>query len=224
MTMLRALVEHFVAPAEEGGRPARTSVGPVAPSVASVPPAVGVLCGPRHGGAAGSAVALRLAQRHRARVAVVALWPPERPGVPSLPGAPPAREARRVAGALGSRDLATHVAGRVVLTALPADQHDAAAAAERAFAVAAHLPTVLVLAGPRDEPLDALLCARDLVLVADDVGDVVADLALDALRRRGVAARRCAVPTAPVAVAAARGALVLPAARRGLDVALEGLA
>jgi hypothetical protein len=83
---------------------------------------------------------------------------------------------------------------------------------------------VLVLAGPREEPLDALLRARDLVLVADDLGDAVAALALDVLRRQGVPAQPCTVPTALVAAAAARGAVVLPAARRGLDVALEGLA
>jgi hypothetical protein len=221
MTMLRALVEHFVAPAQDAVRPAPVPTELAVTAVTAVPPGVGVLCGPRHAVAAGSAVALRLAQRHRARAAVVAVWPAERPGVP---GAPPAREARRVATALGSRDLATHVAGRVVLTALPGDQHDAAAAAERAFAVAAHLPTVLVLAGPREEPLDALLRARDLVLVADDLGDAVAALALDVLRRQGVPAQPCTVPTALVAAAAARGAVVLPAARRGLDVALEGLA
>lgn len=223
MTMLRALVEHFVAPVADGERPARTSVDPVACGVAAVPPAVGVLCRPRQAATAGVVVALRLAQRHRARAAVVALWPPARHGGLGVPGALPTREARRVAAALGARDLETHVAGRVALAVLPSDQQDAATMAERAFAVAAHLPTVLVLAGPRDEPLDAVLRARDLVLVADDLGDAVVDLALDALRRHGVPARRCAVPTAPVAVAAARGAVVLPAARRDLDLALEGL-
>lgn len=221
MTMLRALVEHFVAPAQDvaSSSPARRE--PV-PAVAVVPPAAGVLCGPRHAGAAGAAVALRLAQRQRARAAVAALWPPESLDAPSVPGAPPSREARRVADALKARDFAVQTAGRVVVAALPGEQEEAAAAAERAFVVAAHLPTVLVLAGPREEPLDAVLCARDLVLVADDLDDAVAELAVDALRRRGVAARRCVLPTAPVAAAAARGALVLPAARRGLDLALDG--
>lgn len=223
MTMLRALAEHFVAPAHDITGPRAEPPGAASPA-AAVPPAAGLLCGPRHADAAGAAVALRLAQRHRSRAALVALWLPARPGAPTVPGAPPTREARSIARAVLARDLPVHAAGRVVLAALPPDQHQAAIAAERAFAVAAHLPTVLVLAGPREAPLDALLCARDLVLVADDLGDTVAELAVDGLRRQGVAARRCAVPTAPVAAAAARGALALPAARRGLDVALDGLA
>jgi hypothetical protein len=110
-----------------------------------------------------------------------------------------------------------------VIAELPGDQEEAAAAAVRAFAVAAAVPTVLVLSGAREEALDGLLTTRDLVLVADDRDGPMAGLAVAALQRRGVAARRCALPAAPTAAAAARGAL-LPAARRVLDLALDGLA
>lgn len=225
MTMLRALVEHFVTPADDA-RPAVPAPGRASEPArtAAAPPAVGVLCGSRHASAGGIAVAHRLARRHVARAALVACWTGWESAPLGSPVVPPSREARRLASALRAHELAADAAGRVVVTALPLEQEIAAAAAARAFAVAAHVPTVLVLAGPRDEPLEELLRARDVVLVADDLGDAVADLALDALRCCGVAARPCALPTAPFTAAAARGALVLPAARRGLDLALEGVA
>lgn len=219
MTALRALVEHFVAPAgEDVSRPAAPRN---APAATHVPPAVGLLCGPRHARAVGCMVALCLARRTRSRAALAAVWGP---GVPPSPGgAPPSREARRVAQALGARDVPAQAVGRVVVAALPAAQEDAAVAAGRVFAVAADLPTVLVLAGPRDAPLDALLATRDVVLVADERDGLVTDLAVASLQRRGISARRCALPAPPFAAVAARGAAVLPAARRGLDLALEGL-
>lgn len=221
MTVLRALVEHFVAPVAEA-EPRRPPAAASLPAHRAQPPAVGLLCGRRHARAAGCTVALHLAQRHRARAAVVALWTAGDAAAPGG-GTPPTREARRVVRALDAREVPAHAAGRVVVAPLPAAQEDAASAAAQVFAVAAALPTVLVLSGPREDPLEDLLASRDLVLVAQEGDGVVCELAVGALRRRGVAARPCALPPPPVAAVAARGAAVLPAARRGLDLALEGL-
>lgn len=215
MSALRALVEHFVAPPEEAPL--------VAPApVVSVPPAVALLCGARHARSAGGILGLRLAQRHGVRAALVAVWTGQHAGGAGAgtAGGPTTREARRVARACVSRELMAHAAGRVVVVDLPSDEAAAAAAARRAFGVAASLPTVLVVAGARDTPMADLLASRDLVLVAGD--DALADLAVDALRRDGVTARRCALPAAPAAAAAMRGMPLGPAARRACDLALEG--
>lgn len=219
MSVLRALTEHFVAPAEEG----RPSVVRAEPVATAIPPGVGLLCPPRQGRTAGSAVGQHLARRRRAPAALVAVWTGDDPSS-AAGGTVLGREARRLVRALGERDLAAHASGRVVVVALPAAPDIAAAAASQAFAVAAALPTVLVLAGPRDERLDALLEQRDLVLVADAGDGLVADAAVQSLQRRGVAARRCALPAPTVTAVAARGGGLLPSARRGLDTALEGLA
>ncbi len=218
MSLLRAVAEHFVAPADEAARPAPRA--PVA-AVSGVPPAVGLLCEPRHARAAGRAVGLHLAKRRKAQAALVAVWTVDG-GAATMSGATPlGGEARRLVRALAGRDIAAHASGRVVTAALPHDADAAAQVAAQGFAVAASLPTVLVIAGPREQPLDELLCTRDLVLVVDGGDDLLADTALAALHRRGVAARRCALPASAVA---SRGGSLLPSARRGLDTAMEGLA
>lgn len=217
MSALRALVEHFVAPPQESP--------PVSPRVTPVvPPAVALLCAPRHARPAGGTLGLRLAQRHGVRAALVAVWTGREAAAAASPaaGGPTTREARRIARACAGRELVAHAAGRVVLVDLPSDEAAAAGAAQRAFGVAAALPTVLVVAGARDAPMAELLASRDLVLVAGD--DALADLAVDALRRDGVTARRCALPAAPAAAAAMRGMPLGPAARRACDLALEGTA
>lgn len=216
MSALRALVEHFVAPAEEAPH-----VAP--PPVVSVPPAVALLCGARHARSAGGILGLRLAQRHGVRAALVAVWTARDTSAlaAGAGGAPATREARRVARACAGRELVAHATGRVVLVDLPTAEEEAAAAARQAFGVAAALPTVLVVAGPRHTPMGELLASRDLVLAAGD-DDVLTDLAVAALQRDGVAARRCALPAAPAAAAAMRGLPLGPAARRACDLALEG--
>lgn len=223
MSVVRALVEHFVAPAgDEGHRPRR--VAAPAGAVTGVPPAVGLLCGSRRARSAGCAVGLHLVRRHRAGAAVVAVWTGEDPRAAASAGAPAGREARRLVRALAGREIAAQAAGRLAVAELPAAPDAAAQVAAHVLAVGAAVPTVLVLAGPREDPLDDLLASRDLVLVAD-VGDaLLADVAVGALQRRGVRARRCALPAPQATAMAARGAGLLPAARRGLEAALEGLA
>ncbi len=218
MSLLRAVAEHFVAPAGEAARP--VSGAPIA-TVSGVPPALGLLCEPRHARAAGRAVGLHLARRRKAQAALVAIWTADG-GAATMSGATPlGGETRRLVRALAGRDITAHASGRAVVATLPHEADMAAQVAAQAFAVAASLPTVLVIAGPREEPLDELLCARDLVLVADGGDDLLADIAVAALQRRGVSARRCALPATAVA---ARGGSLLPSARRGLDTAMEGLA
>lgn len=223
MSVMRALVEHFVAPADAGHAPPREHDAP-ARAVAAVPPAVGLLCGPRRARSAGCAVGLYLVRRHRAGAAVIAVWTGEDPRAAASAGAPAGREARRLVRALAGREIAGHASGRVAVVDLPAAPEAAAAVAAQVLAVGAAVPTVLVMAGPREDPLDELLVSRDLVLVADTDDGLLADVAVAALQRRGVQARRCALPAPQAAAMAVRGAGLLPATRRGLDAALEGLA
>lgn len=175
MSALRALVEHFVAPAEVAPH-----VAP--PPVVSVPPAVALLCGARHARSAGGILGLRLAQRHGVRAALVAVWTARDTSAlaAGAGSAPATREARRIARACAGRELVAHATGRVVLVDLPPAEEEAAAAARRAFGVAAALPTVLVVVGARHTPMGELLASRDLVLVAGD-DDVLTDLAVAAL-------------------------------------------
>lgn len=220
MSVLRAVADYFVAPPPDAS-PAPAPVTPARGDVSVVPPAVGVLCRPRHARPVGCAVALHLARRRRAAGAMVAVWTGTDPAPAAGGTAPAGRGARRLAQALSGRGITAHAAGRLTVAALPGDAPAAAEVAVQALAVGAAVPTVLVVAGPREDALDELLATRDLVLIAGD--DLPADLAINALRRRGVAARHCALPPPPAAAVATRGGGLLPAARRGLDTALEGL-
>ncbi|MGK2936385.1 MAG: hypothetical protein ACSLFR_01060 [Solirubrobacteraceae bacterium] len=223
MSVMRALVDHFVVPVgDEGPRPSRRAEP--AHGVTAVPPAVGLLCGARRARSAGCALGLHLVRRHRAGAAVVVVWTGEDPRATASAGAPAGREARRLSRALAVREIAARAAGRLAVAELPAAPDEAAQVAAQVLGVGAAVPTVLVLAGPREDPLDALLESRDLVLVAGTGDGLLADVAVEALQRRGVAARRCALPAPQATAMAARGAGLLPAARRGLDAALEGLA
>lgn len=220
---MRALVEHFVAPADEPDPRPRRDLTP-ARIVAAVPPAVGLLCGSRRARSAGCALGLHLVRRHRSGAAVVAVWTGDEPPAGATVGGPAGREARRLVRTLAGREVEAHAAGRVAIADLPAAPGEAAAIAAQVLAVGAAVPTVLVLAGPREDSLDELLASRDLVLVADTGDALLADVAVTALQRRGVQARRCALPAPQATAMAVRGAGLLPAARRGLDAALEGLA
>ena len=163
------VVAAFVEPADDVGEE-------VAPAVATAPPAVAVLCRPGDAWVAGAVVGL--AGRGPA---VVAAWGEgvRRPGARG----PAARGARRVADLLAGRGHDAVATGRLVhvLLADPADAARVAAAADPA-------PCVTVLAGPRDDAIDALLRAHDEVLVEAD--DDVADLALTSLAQADVPARR----------------------------------
>lgn len=216
MSALRAVADYFVAPAADAAdAPARRPA--VRAQTAHVPAAVGVLCAPADARAIGCAAGLQLVGAGAAPAALVALWTGAEPR-PGGAAAPPARAARRLAAAAAGRGLAARAAGRLTVIGLPADADAAVAAARQALATAAAVPTVLVVAGPREDALDDLLCACDVVLVAGD--DALAGLAAELLERRGVATRRVAAPAVPAAAVAARGAALLPAARRALGPAL----
>ena len=155
MSVLRAVVDHFLLPAATAPRPA-----PARAEAAQQPhAAVGVLCPPRDAAALGVAVGAALAREHGARAVLVCSWgaPGRRPG----PTMPATGTARGLARSLVARGLDAAASGRLVLVAV-----EDAAAAGRALA-AAPGPTVLVVAGARDAAMDAVLRAQDHVLVAD---------------------------------------------------------
>jgi soluble lytic murein transglycosylase-like protein len=183
MSVLRAVVDHFLLPAAPAAPPA-----PARTETARQPDAaVGVLCPPRDAGALGVAVGAALAREHGARAVLVCVWaaPARRPG----PTVPATGAARGLARSLIARGLDAAACGRLVLAAV-----EDAADAGRALA-AAPGPTVLVVAGARDERMDAVLRAQDHVLVADTGEEGVAALAEARLAADGVRTARCAVPS-----------------------------
>jgi hypothetical protein len=194
MSVLRSVVDHFLVPAAPVAQqaPAPTAARPPAS-------AVGVLCRPRDAAALGAAVGGELVRRERARAVLVCLWG-ARPAGPRLPGTGPAR---RLAASLAARGLPAVVSGRLVLV-----EAEDAAGAGRALG-AAPGPSVLVVSGPRDERMDALLRAQDRVLVAG--GDEVAGLAAERLAADGVAVDRCGVPAGPARRLAPLGLRARPA-------------
>ena len=183
MSVLRAVVDHFLVPAATAPRPAPARAEAARPRHA----AVGVLCPPRDAAALGVAVGAALAREHGARAVLVCSWgaPARRPG----PTMPATAAARGLARSLVARGLDAAASGRLVLVAV-----EDAAAAGRALAVAPG-PTVLVVAAARDAAMDAVLRAQDHVLVADTGEEGVAELAEARLAADGVRTARCAVPT-----------------------------
>ncbi len=196
MSVLRAVLEHFVmpaarAPAGAARAPARTAAGPPRASV-------GVLCAPRDAGAMGAAVGAGLAREHGARAVLVCTWGAgARPPGPGLPAAP---AARRLARSLEARGLHASAAGRRVHVGVRDGDE-----AGRALA-AAPGPAVLVVAGPRDARMDGLLRSQDHVVVADTGEDGVAALAEARLAADGVSVARRPVPSGAARRLAALGA------------------
>lgn len=135
-----------------------------------------------------AALAGELRVRERAGAALLVGWPCE----PPRP-APAARPARQLAVRLESRGLEAVARGRVAWLALSGPSVGAAAAALRAEAVTAG-PTVMAVAGPRCEALDALLDESDLVVV---VLPLDADPALAELAIASLAACRAPVIACP---------------------------
>ena len=185
MTELLARVRDlFVAPAAH--RAAR-------PRTARPIPSVALLCRPVDALATGGALALGLARDTRARRAVVATWRagPEAAAAIRAPAAP---EARRLVQALEAHGIDAEASGRLARVALPDEPEAALAAGARCAAVAA-APTVLALAGPRDEVLDRLIAAQDLVVVAQATGsdERLAALAVESVASLGVPTLACPV-------------------------------
>ena len=191
--VLHRLVAAFVAPVERGDGGPGAWVEPAPPS----PPSVAVLAAPDRAVAIGAAVALALG----GGPVLTGIWGAE----PQGPRAAASPRAGRLAGKLTARGHDAAATGRLVVVTL-GDGADEAAR----VAAAAQVPSVLVVAGPRDARVDRVVAAQDRVLVAGD--DLVAALALDSVRALGVRAHALALPGAVAArVLAASGvALVAP--------------
>ncbi len=214
--VLARLGAAFVAPAPEAVQ------GP--PAAAAAPaPSVALLCPPSQAASAGALLALALTRHERCGHALLCLWGVAAARglrVPAVPGA------RKLAASLAGRGHAARAAGRLAVVALAADAPDAAAEAGRAGAAAGRAPTVIALAGPRDERIDALLHAQDLVLVASRAGAAEAPmtaLAVDGLVAAGVRAESWPCAISPVAAALARSGVLAPG-RVDVGAPLEALA
>lgn len=217
-SLLARVADAFVAPADDGpprdvrresaasaGRLSRTFVAPLrrAEAVETAAVTTAILCGPDDARFAGSAVALA----DRGAAVVVAWGDGVRP--PST-RAPVSRAARRLAESLTSRGHEAVATGRLVhvlVDDLPRHGARVAAAAGSARCVA-------VVAGPRDDAVDAILRLHDRVLV--DADDAVADLALLSLAHADVPASRLVLADAPPAARALAeaGVALTPALRR----------
>jgi hypothetical protein len=181
---------------------------------------VAVLCRPGDAAVAAGAVALLLAGRTRSPGALVAAW-----GAAVPVRAPASGAARRLASTLAGRGHAASATGRLAVVELAGELPAAVGEASRAAAVAGDIPTIAVLAGPRDATGDALLRAQDAVLVAvpPDGDAAVADLALDGLAPLAVPAAALHLSSASASVRglAAAGVAALPPLRGSVEAALE---
>lgn len=171
---------------------------------------VAVLSRPADAWTGGGAAGLALLSVAGATCAVVGVWPAEAPAPPVL--APATRAARRHAARLCARGHDARATGRLVVVALAGDAAEAAAEGVRLGSAAGDAPVVVVIAGPREPCLDALLADQDPVVVAAAEADPVAPLATSSLGRSGVTARCVSLAAAaPVRALAAAGiALVAP--------------
>jgi hypothetical protein len=97
--------------------------------------------------------------------ALVCLHAPGAPAGPPSPRAPARAGAGRLAASLTARGLTAQARGPLAVVRLPDDPAELPSAAARALAAADPLPTVLAVA-QRSETVDALLSARDAILVA----------------------------------------------------------
>ena len=219
--LLERLGSAFVAPP-----PSSDLAAPAKPAeVRAVPASIAVLAPAGDAHVIGAAVALALAQRSRCGHAVLASWLTEPASKPFR--APAARRARKLATALASRGHAAAVRGRLTVVDLAGSCVEATAEATRVAAVAADVPCVVVLAGPRDESADALLTEQDRVVVgASHDGDrAVAELTAVAVASLGVPPHVLELPAAPPARAlAAAGAALVPPLRAPVEAALGTLA
>jgi hypothetical protein len=141
------------------------------------------------------------------------------------PRAPARASARRLVATLSARGHQAFATGRLAVVSLAAHPSEAAAEAVRAGAAAGDVPTVTVLAGPRDPAADGLLRAQEAILVAAaaEADPAVAELAVRGLEPLGVPARAIAVPggSAHARALAAAGVAVVPPLRSAVEAALE---
>jgi hypothetical protein len=173
-----------------------------APASSPAAPAIGVLAPARDLPVAAAGVALAI-RRSAPAVLVCLSAPAFAPAV----RAPARAAAARLAASLSARDLEASARRRLALVHLPdAGRTDAVT---RALAAADGLPTVLALAG-RDEEVDALLAARDAILVALPPS---AEPALAQLALAGAAALAPAAAVVTLALDPVQRALALAGAR-----------
>jgi hypothetical protein len=214
---LSRLGDLFVAPPErrqkerEGSRLRRLGVAfleePEAPASVQRAEALAVLARSADAAAAGGAVALATARG----TALVLLWGAEPPPIraPSTPGA------RRLAARLSARGHDTSATGRLAMVTLPDGIDEAVRAA-----AAASAPTVLVVAGPRDERVDAVLRGQDRVLAVGE--GAIAELAARSVATLGASAEALPLPAAPAARAlAASGVALIAPLRAPVEEALR---
>lgn len=206
----------FIEPAEPAAQPQARAASAVLPSVAVVAAPAGALV---VGGAAG----LALADAAGSRSALVSTWwgaePPRR-----APRSPALRSATRVAASLAERGISAEARGRLVAVGLDPDPSLAAVEAHRA-AAAALLPSVVVIAGPREPAVDRLIGEQDLVLLAAgaDAPEGLAELAAAQLGALRPVTTVALPPGVGARALASAGVLALPAFRRVLRPALERL-
>jgi len=183
--------------------------------------ALAVVCASGDEVGIGVALGLLLVRSRRAPCALVAVWAPSAEAVGASPR-PAAPAARRLAGVLQARGLAGRAAGRVAVVMLPAAADDAAPAAARALATAGARPTVLVLAGPREDAFSEQLAQQDLVVVVSrpDAAPELGDLAVDGLEQDGIGAIACPAALSPIARAVLHAGVIVP---RAVERSLGGV-
>jgi Meckel syndrome type 1 protein len=189
---------------------------PAAPRREAAAPAVAAAPAPA------AAPTLAAPPREAAAPAVAAA--PALAAAPTL-AAPPRGAASRLVASLHARGVAAHARGRIVVVGLSGegDADGFAAAAGRALAAAGALPSVLAVAG-RDEAADALLAARDGILVAlpASVSPELARLVMAGAAGLGPPAAALTVTLDPIQRALALAGLRAPRAVREAVVGLVG--
>lgn len=227
MSLLRCMIEHFVAPPGGSRQAAREDVvladeGPgelCATLTARTPPSVALLCAAPEVRPFAAALGLALARRGRAPITLICVWTAGLQAGGSRGRAPASPAARRLATALALRGLSVRAAGRLVAVALPAEPLQAVEQARRAMGASGGAPTVLALGGPRNRVLDELLFEQDLIVVAAAPGGDPAIARLAALDVEDGRGRVCVCEVAltPAARTLAAAGLGVPAsARRAL--------
>jgi hypothetical protein len=203
-------------------RPTRRSRSVRAPASSGAPPALGVLAPERDLPAAAAGVGLAVGRSAPAVLVCLAA-----PALSPALRAPARTAAARLAASLRARGLEASARGRLAFVHLP--DAERTHAVTRAMAAADGLPTVLAVAG-RDEEVDALLAARDAILVAlpPSADPALAHLALAGAAALAPAAAAVTLALDPVqrtlALAGARAPRALVAAVPELFVARQAAA
>lgn len=217
--LLERAVALFVAPADD-----RRVTPPRIEPPALQAPAIAVLGAPGDAGAVARLLSTELRLRAGASTVLLAEWraggpPPEPVGV-----APPGT--RRLVERLTARGIEASARGRIVHLPLPPEPPLAASALHRAV-VAAGVPAVCALAGPRPAAFDPLLDEQDLVVIAPPAGasETLTDVALAGLARvRAPVVVSRPVPRAAVRLLAASSVATSRALGPAVTDAVRGLA